>query len=79
LEIEIVHSPEGLFISQRKYTLDLLKEIGKIGCKLTSNPIDSKNKLNTENGEPLGDINQFQRLVEKLICLTVTRLDISFS
>jgi Reverse transcriptase (RNA-dependent DNA polymerase) len=30
LGIEIAHSSKGLFISQRKYTLDLLKETGKI-------------------------------------------------
>jgi hypothetical protein len=41
--------------------------------------IDSKNKLNTEDGEPLENINQFQRLVEKLIDLTVTRPDFFFS
>jgi Reverse transcriptase (RNA-dependent DNA polymerase) len=79
LGIEIAHSPKGIFISQRKYTLDLLKETGKLGCKPTSTPIDSKVKLNTEDGEQLGDINQFQRLVGKLIYLTVTRPDISFS
>jgi hypothetical protein len=79
LGIEIAHSPKGIFISQRKYTLDLFKETGKLGCKPTSTLIDSKVKLNTEDGEQLGDINQFQRLVGKLIYLTVTRPDISFS
>jgi Reverse transcriptase (RNA-dependent DNA polymerase) len=78
LGIEIVHSPKGLFISQRKYTLDLLKEIGKLECKPASTPTDSNIKLNTEDGEPLKDINHFQRLVEKLIHLTVTRPDVSF-
>jgi Reverse transcriptase (RNA-dependent DNA polymerase) len=29
LDIEIAHSPKGLFISQRKYILYLLKEIDK--------------------------------------------------
>jgi hypothetical protein len=48
-------------------------------CKPISIPIDSKNKLNTEDGEPLEDINQFQRLLRKLIYLMVTRPDISFS
>jgi hypothetical protein len=59
--------------------LNLLKEIGKIGCKPISTPIDGKNKLNIEDGEPLSNINQFQMLVGKLIYLTVTRPDISFS
>jgi Reverse transcriptase (RNA-dependent DNA polymerase) len=79
LGIEIAHSPKSIFISQRKYTLNLLRETGKIGCKPSSTPIDSKNKLNTEDGEPLENVNQFQRLVGKLIYLTVTRPDISFS
>jgi Reverse transcriptase (RNA-dependent DNA polymerase) len=79
LGIEIARSPKGLFISQRKYALNLLKETEKLGCKPVSTPIDSKYKLNTEDGEPLNDINYFQRLVGRLIYLTVTRLDISYS
>jgi hypothetical protein len=79
LGIEIAQSPKRIFISQRKYTLDLLRETGKLGCKPTSTLIDSKIKLNTEDDEQLEDISQFQRLVGKLIYLTVTRPDISFS
>jgi Reverse transcriptase (RNA-dependent DNA polymerase) len=79
LEIEIIFSKKGLFLSQRKYILDLLKETGKIGCKSVSTPIDSRNKLNCEDEDALSNINQFQRLVGKLIYLTVTRPDISYS
>jgi Reverse transcriptase (RNA-dependent DNA polymerase) len=79
LGIEIAHSPKGLFISQRKYTLDLLKEIGKLGCKPALTPTDSNMKLNTEDGESLKDINHFQILVGKIIYLTVTRPDVSFA
>jgi hypothetical protein len=50
LVIEIAHLPKDIFISQRKYTLDLLKETDKLGCKPATTPIDSKVKLNTENG-----------------------------
>ena len=79
LGIEIAHSSKGLFLSQRKYTLDLLKETGKLGCKPAQTPIDINTKLNNEDGEPLDNVSQFQRLVGKLIYLTVTRPDISFS
>jgi hypothetical protein len=40
--------------------------------------MDSKYKLYIKDGKPLEDINQFQRLVGKLIYLTVTRPDISY-
>ena len=33
LEMEVARSKEGICISQRKYTIDLLKETGKLGCK----------------------------------------------
>jgi hypothetical protein len=59
--------------------LDLLKEMRKIGYKPVSTPMDSKCKLNIEDGKPIEDVNHFQRLVGKLIYLTVTRPDISYS
>ncbi|RDX77850.1 hypothetical protein CR513_41960, partial [Mucuna pruriens] len=33
LGIKVVYSKHGIFISQRKYVLDFLKETGKLGCK----------------------------------------------
>jgi hypothetical protein len=47
----------SLFLSQRKYILDLLKDTKKLGCKLISTPIDSIKKIKTEEGEPLDDTN----------------------
>ena len=79
LGIEIATSKKGIFVCQRKYVLDLLKETEKIGSKPVSTPIDYNCKLNCEDGEPLEDINQFQRLVGKLIYLTVTRPDIAYA
>ena len=34
LGIEVVRSKQGILISQRKYTLDLLKDIGMLGSRL---------------------------------------------
>ena len=39
LGIEVAHSRKGIFISQQKYILDLLKETGMLGCKPTDTPI----------------------------------------
>jgi len=32
LGIEVAYFRQGIFISQRKYIIDLLKETGKLGC-----------------------------------------------
>jgi Reverse transcriptase (RNA-dependent DNA polymerase) len=59
LRIEIAHSTKGLFLSQRKYVLDLLKEIGKLGAKPVSTPMEPNKKLDPKNGELLENIGQF--------------------
>lgn len=53
LVIEVVTSGKDLFILQRKYTLDLLKETSTLEFKPASTPINKKCKLNTENDELL--------------------------
>jgi Reverse transcriptase (RNA-dependent DNA polymerase) len=79
LGIKITDSKEkGLFISQRKNVLDLLKETGKLGAKPASTLMKTNKKLYLDEGEKLKNISQYQRLVGKLIYLTVTRPDITF-
>lgn len=45
LRMEFARSKEGIFLNQRKYILDLLTEIGMIGCKATETPMDPNVKL----------------------------------
>jgi Reverse transcriptase (RNA-dependent DNA polymerase) len=77
LGIEVALFKKDLFISQ-KNVLDLLKETEKLRYKPTSTPTNNKYKFNSEDGDALSYINQFQRLVDKLIYLTVARSNISF-
>ncbi|KAL0545231.1 hypothetical protein IC582_020381 [Cucumis melo] len=46
LGMEVTRSKEGIFVSQRKYTLDLLIETGMLGCHLADTPIKFNCKLN---------------------------------
>ena len=78
LGIEMATSHKGLFLNQRRYVLDLLKDAKMIDAKPAPTPLDSKLKLNTTS-EPLGSINYYQHLVERLIYLTITRPDITYA
>ena len=40
LGIEIARSSKEIILSQRKYVLDLLAEIGMLGCRSCGSPID---------------------------------------
>jgi hypothetical protein len=78
LGIEISRGPKGMFLSQRKYILDLLKETGMLGCRPATTPIDQNHRLSKDAGTPV-DRECYQRLVGRLIYLSHTRPDIAFA
>ena len=39
LGVEVMRSKHGIFLSQRKYVLDLLSETGKLGAKPCNSPM----------------------------------------
>ncbi|GAA0184850.1 transmembrane signal receptor [Lithospermum erythrorhizon] len=43
LGMEIAPSRQGISVSQRKYTLDLLKKTGILNCKVNSTPVELGN------------------------------------
>ena len=45
LGIEIARSENGIFLSQRKYVLDLLMKTGMLACKPVEMPIKMNHKL----------------------------------
>ncbi|KAK8952534.1 hypothetical protein KSP39_PZI003820 [Platanthera zijinensis] len=45
LGIEVARSKHGIFISQRKYTPDLLEDSGMSGCRLADTPIEVNHRL----------------------------------
>ncbi|RDX81424.1 Copia protein, partial [Mucuna pruriens] len=74
----VAYSKQGIFISQRKYVLDLLKEKRKLGCKTLGVPIKQNHGVGWEES-PTIEKSQYQRLVEKLIYLSHTRPYIAYA
>lgn len=78
LGIEVIRSKKGIFLSQRKYVLDLHEEVGMLGVKPCDTPMDPNVKLVAGEGEMLEDPERYQILVGKLNYLVVTHPDIAF-
>lgn len=78
-ELRHVRTRDGLNIFQKKYTLDILREAGFIGCKPASTPMVPGQKLTHSDGKPLPDAGIYRRLVGRLLYLTSTRPDIAFA
>ncbi|XP_042027260.1 uncharacterized mitochondrial protein AtMg00810-like [Salvia splendens] len=79
LGIEVLRSEWGIFLRQKKYTLDILAETGLLDCKLVDTPILVNHDLQISEGAELANQGKYQRLVGKLIYLSQTRPDISYA
>ena len=78
LGLEIAQFSSGVVMSQMKYALDILEEIGMLECKPVDTPMNPNVKLVLGQGEPLRDPGRYRRLIGKLNYFTITRPDISF-
>lgn len=78
LGIKMAVSSKGLFLNQRKYIIHLLKDVDMMICKSTLTSLDSKLNFDTASTH-LHDFSDYQRLVGKLIYLTITRPDITYA
>ena len=79
LGVAVQQCSEGLFLSQRQYTLDVLERAGMTNCKPCSTPVDTHAKVSSTVGAPVSDPTQYRSLVGALQYLTFTRPDISYA
>jgi len=79
--LEVARNSTGIHISQRKYTMDLLHEIGMLGCAPVPTPMVHSSPPSSTQVVPLdvAESSSYRRLLGRLIYLTNTRPDIAFS
>ncbi|KAK2988104.1 hypothetical protein RJ640_023853 [Escallonia rubra] len=79
LGIEVSRSNKGIFLSQRKYALDLLRETGMLACQPVDTPVEEGLKLRIESNQVPVDKGRYQRLVGRLMYLAHTRPDLAYA
>jgi hypothetical protein len=79
LGITAERRPQGLFLHQRQYTIDILERAGMSDCKPCSMPADTQAKLSEDDGPPVADATSYQSLTGTLQYLTFSRPDIAYT
>ncbi|KAK6145605.1 hypothetical protein DH2020_022425 [Rehmannia glutinosa] len=78
LGLELLRTDQGTHLCQRKYILDLLKDVGLIGCKTVSTPFPQGLNLSAQTGSFFPDVERYRRMVGRLLYPNLSRPDISF-
>jgi hypothetical protein len=70
---------EGIFISQMKYTQDLLKRFGMKDAKPAKTPMGTDGHLDLNKGGKSVDQKEYRSMIESLLYLCASRPDIMLS
>jgi hypothetical protein len=66
--ITVERRPDGLFLHQRTYTLDILKRAVMVDCKPCTTPVDLQAKLVDDSEPPVVDASQFWSIAGHRLC-----------
>nr|GEV17937.1 hypothetical protein [Tanacetum cinerariifolium] len=69
LEIFVTRNSIGMFLSQNKYDMKLLKRDHMANCNQTRTPVDTKSKLGSD-GDPISDPTLYRSLAGSLVTYT---------
>ncbi|GKB60235.1 ribonuclease H-like domain-containing protein [Tanacetum coccineum] len=75
--ISVTRDSTGMFLSQHKYVVEILKRAYMANCNPSWTPVDTESKLG-DDGDLVSDPNLYRSLAGSLQYLTFTRPDISY-
>ena len=78
LSLEVSSSTDGYYLTQTKYTSDLISRASITDSKIVDTPIEYNCRLNSYDVESLSDVTIYRQLVGSLIYLIVTRPNIFY-
>ncbi|XP_020960750.1 uncharacterized protein LOC107647542 [Arachis ipaensis] len=79
LGLELARLPEGIVLSQRKYTLSILEDTNFVDAKPSSLPMETNLRMSAFDGDPLHDPSTYRRIIRRLMYLTISRPDITYA
>lgn len=79
LGIEVARNSSGMYLTQRKYTLDIISEMGLLGSRPVSHPIEQNHTLAAVDEPLLPNPTQYRRVVGRLIYLRLTHPELSYA
>nr|GEX49422.1 ribonuclease H-like domain-containing protein [Tanacetum cinerariifolium] len=78
LGISVTRDSSGMFLSQRKYAMEILERAHMVGCNPSQTPVDTESKLG-DGGNPVVDPTLYRSLAGSLQLLTFTRPNITYA
>ncbi|GJZ83167.1 ribonuclease H-like domain-containing protein [Tanacetum coccineum] len=78
LGISVTRDSSGMFLSQKKYAVEILERAGMVYCNPSRTPVDTESKMGT-TGDVVSDLTLYRSLAGSLQYITFTRPDISYA
>jgi hypothetical protein len=76
LGLQICQRNQGIFISQTKYIIEMLKKFRMEDCKIVTTPMQTSCKLNKDNDSKTRNQRKYRSMIGILLYVTTSRSDV---